>query len=374
MGNKRTFAEQQDTSPNQRNPAKSPQGRKADPAGTSSEAPARTAADSREHLLKVATEFNRVLDECLEAPKVEPVHQLRTGSRRVQAMVESICREAGRGRNTIGKPAKKWLRQLKALRRAAGPVRDMDVHRNLLEKNLQRFAATEMVESAGPVVSKSAGESDPVLDQLAPQARKLDAWLKQQRDAQAAVLEKQIKKRRETLSARQRDFLDALEQASSARKTRRNASMVALEDFVRVVDAMPRLDAANLHDFRKRTKKARYVAESAGEGENAQMIAKALKRVQDAIGDWHDWQCLTEEAATALKQDGFDLTAWLKSRADRSLLDALNITERTSGPLLGEWMAGKQRPPVKNLVGKAPSRAIDAQGGDQPQTVASDVA
>ena len=43
----------------------------------------------------------------------------------------------------------------------------------------------------------------------------------------------------------------------------RPADAVALEDFVRAADAMPVLDAENLHDFRKATKKARYVAESA---------------------------------------------------------------------------------------------------------------
>jgi CHAD domain-containing protein len=324
-----------------------------------------------------------LLDECLQAPKVETVHQVRTGSRRVQAMVESICREAGGRRNTIRKPAKKWLRQVKALRRAAGPVRDMDVHRKLLEKNLLRIASQlqngtvtdpEVVEGGGAVVSNQATESDPIVAQLAPQAGKLDAWLKQRRDAHCGVLEKQIKKRRERLSARQTDFLQALEQASGTRKTARNAAMLALEDFVRVIDSMPRLDAANLHDFRKRTKKARYVAESAGEGENARTIAKTLKSVQDAIGDWHDWHCLTDESVTALKQDGFGLTAWLTSRADRALLDALNITERMSGRLLGEWMAGKRRPSLKNLTRKLPSRSVDVSAGDQPHALDSDVA
>lgn len=383
MGYKRTLVEQKNISPNPRKTAKSPQRRRADPAGTSSEASASTAADPGEHLLKVATGFNRLLDECLQAPKVETVHQLRTGSRRVQAMVESICREADGRSNTIRKPAKKWLRQVKALRRAAGPVRDMDVHRKLLEKNLLRFAAQhqnrtvtdpEVVEGGGAVISKPAAESDPIVAQLAPQASTLDGWLKQRRDAQAGVLEKQIKKRREKLSARERDFLQALEKASGTRKKARNAAMVALEDFVRVVDSMPRLDAANLHDFRKRTKKARYVAESAGEGENAQRIAKTLKSVQDAIGDWHDWHCLTDESATALKQDGIGLTAWLTSRADRSLLDAFNITERMSGQLVGEWMAGKRRPSRKNLTRKLPSGSVDVSAGEQPHALASDVA
>ena len=40
--------------------------------------------------------------------------------------------------------------------------------------------------------------------------------------------------------------------------------MLALEDFLRLVDEMPVLEADNLHDFRKGAKKARYVAEAGG--------------------------------------------------------------------------------------------------------------
>ena len=126
-----------------------------------------------------------------------------------------------------------------------------------------------------------------------------------------------------------------------------------------MVDAMPSLDSGNLHDFRKLTKKARYVAES-GQEESSQTIAKALKSVQDAIGDWHDWQCLGEEAEIALDKDGGELTAWLEGRAEHFLAVALRTTERVRGQLLGEWMAAKgkrQTGKTASAPRKAPASA-----------------
>lgn len=363
--------------------AKTPRHPGANAGGISSESLADGPANPGEHLLKVASEFNAVLEQCLDDSEIETVHRVRTGSRRVQAMVESICRQAGSSRNPLEKPARKWLRQVKALRRAAGPVRDMDVQRKLLEENLRlsgqsqnvNAARAKAVEVSPPAANDSANASDLNLPELARQAHKLDGWLKGQRDAHAEALDKQIKKRRQTLSARQRDFLHVMGQVHSrTRRAPKDGALLALEDFVRVVDAMPILDAANLHDFRKKTKKARYVAESGGKGENAQTIAKALKRVQDAIGDWHDWQCLTEEAETVLKQDGSELAAWLRRHAEHSLQDALNITERMSGRLVGEWMSGKQRPPARNLRRKSPSRAAVSRDSEQTQGRAFGVA
>src|SRR3954447_2609157 len=100
-----------------------------------------------EHLRAVATEMREKLDACRRnrgAPKVEVVHQLRTGTRRVEATLETLAREAGaRG---LGKPAEearqRWLRQLKKVRRAAGTVRDLDVHRELLADNFLPAADT----------------------------------------------------------------------------------------------------------------------------------------------------------------------------------------------------------------------------------------
>ena len=169
-------------------------------------------------------------------------------------------------------------------------------------------------------------------------------------------MQKQIRKRQQGLEERQTAFLAALGSVPlGSMRTPRSADAVALEDFVRAADAMPLLDAENLHDFRKATKKARYVAESGAEGEAYSSVAKALKRVQDAIGDWHDWLCLREEAKAALGQDAPDLNAFLEREVERHFATAMKTTQTMRARLSGEWMAMHQppakRPPAPVTIG-----------------------
>jgi CHAD domain-containing protein len=282
----------------------------------------------RAHLIATAEAFNAAVTQCVADAPPEAVHVLRTGSRRLQAMLEAMLREDAAV--SLEQPAKGWLRQLKQVRRAAGPVRDLDVHRKLLEHWI--------THENGP---------------LEKQAGMLDAWLKGRRKHLAWDMQKKISKRQQELEQRQAAFLAALDAVPLDRvRVPRSADAVALEQFVRAADAMPLLDAENLHDFRKATKKARYVAESGSAGEGCNNVAKALKRVQDAIGDWHDWVCLSQEACTALGKDATELTASLGREVDRHFSTALRITQTLRGRLLGEWMAAHgKRPPASVTLG-----------------------
>ena len=285
-------------------------------------------SQTRAHLIATAEAFNAAVTQCVADAAPEAVHVLRTGSRRLQAMLEAMLREDATV--SLQQPAKGWLRQLKQVRRAAGSVRDLDVHRKLLEH-------------------WTANENSP----LEKQAGVLDAWLKGRRKHWAADMQKKIGKRQQELEQRQAAFLAALDSvALDGVRVPRSADAVALEQFVRAADAMPSLDAENLHDFRKVTKKARYVAESGSAGQEYSSVAKALKRVQDAIGDWHDWVCLSQEAGAALDKGGTELTASLGRQVDRHFSAALRTTQTLRGRLLGEWMAAHgKRPPASVTLG-----------------------
>jgi CHAD domain-containing protein len=276
----------------------------------------------RAHLIATAEAFNTAVTQCVEDAAPEAVHGLRTGSRRLQATLEAMLREDAPA--SLRQPANGWLRQLKQIRRTAGTVRDLDVHRKLLEHCI-------------------ASENSP----LEKQAGVLDAWLKGRRKHLASEMQKKIGKRQQELEQRQAAFLAAIDSVGlDGGRVARSADVVALEQFVRAADAMPSLDAENLHDFRKATKKARYVAESGNAGQEFSSVAKALKRVQDAIGDWHDWLCLSQEAGAALSKGGTELTASLGREVDRHFSAALRITQTMRGRLVGEWMAahGKRLP------------------------------
>jgi len=301
----------------------------------------RPAEDRLAHLLAVADAFNAAVAQAVEDADPEAVHRVRTGSRRLQAMLEAMLREAGPAAHALELPARAWLRELKQVRRAAGAVRDLDVQRKLLENWVGKQAPAQGAAPGG-------SEASPVpMAAEMKQAEMLDAWLKGERKHLAHGMQKQIRKRQQGLAKGQGEFFTALTRVPLGRaRAVRPADAVALEDFVRAADAMPLLHTENLHDFRKATKKARYVAEAGAEGDSS--VAKALKRVQDAIGEWHDWLCLGDEAKAALGQDAAELTAAFRDEIERHFRAAMKTTQSIRGQLLGEWMAAKspdKRPP-----------------------------
>jgi CHAD domain-containing protein len=270
---------------------------------------------------------------------VEAVHHLRTGTRRVEATLETLAREAGaRGLNKAAEEARqRWLRQLKKVRRASGTVRDFDVHRELLADT---FLPAEKEAKTDETAADTAPQSPP----LVTQARLLDAWLRSRRSDAAQALSKTLEDHAARLLDVEQQFLAAIAKSRSIyRRTHRPAARLALEDYLRLMDAMPHLDQENLHDFRKGAKKARYVAESDDKDPAAEAMAKTIKRVQDAIGDWHDWDVVRGEAREALHGGGAALEAELELRARRAYERALRITSTMGRRFIGEWQASRPR-------------------------------
>lgn len=294
-----------------------------------------------EHLRKVAADMREEAEACRsdKPPKVDAVHHLRTGARRVEATLETVAREAGaRGLGEVAEKARqRWLKQLKKVRRAAGIVRDLDVHRNLLEENFPAGSGnqTDAAESA-------AQKKSPIIDQ----ARALDDWLKARRDDAAAELCGMLDGHAQRLLDAEQHFMTLIaKRRSLARRAHRTAAQLALEDYLRLMDAIPLLDAENLHEFRKQAKKARYVAESEEGNPAAEAIAKTIKRVQDAIGEWHDWVVVAEEAGEALGEGGAALHADLDGRARAAFDRAMRVTASAGRRMVGEWQSERgQRP------------------------------
>ena len=297
----------------------------------------------------LADAFNAAVAQAAEDADPAAVHRVRTGSRRLQATLETTLREGGPAAGGLERPARAWLRELKQIRRAAGAVRDLDVQRKILEQWVgQQAPAQDGIEG-------SSAASPPAIQAEMKQAEQLDTWLKGERKHLARGMQKQIRKRQHRLVKGQNEFFSAMTGVPLTRaKAPRSADAVALEDFVRATDAMPLLDRDNLHDFRKAIKKARYVAEAGAEGQKNSGVAKALQRVQDAIGEWHDWLCLGEEAKAALGQDSPELTAAFRAEIERHFAAALETTQSIRGRLLGEWTAAHspgKRPPTSVTLG-----------------------
>ena len=182
---------------------------------------------------------------------------------------------------------------------------------------------------------------------LEQQAERLDTWLKHQRGVQAEKLRKQTADLGPKLEKR----LAKLEEAMNGKGRRRRVkppAIVALDAFARLASEMQLLDATNLHDFRKGAKKARYVAELAAQGDvHAGEVGRTLKRLQDEIGDWHDWLVLANEARAALGNKGADLTVLIEAERERHYVAAMKMAAKLRGRLMGEWLASAQRRSAK---------------------------
>lgn len=303
------------------------------------------AADPLEHLRKLTATLRGNLEKCAADPQVNPVHDLRTGTRRVQAMVEAMMRE--RSDTAFSAAAEKWLRLLKRMRRAAAPVRDLDVHRKLLHKLVPRdgrekSAASAASETEAATVTPPPETANSPATPVEQQAEHLDAWLHHARQHHSAELKKKSARYFAKFDALAADFSAAIEQGRRARRRPRSAALVALESFVRLAHEMQQLDTNNLHDFRKGAKKARYIAESAAEDAHALAIGAALKKLQDVIGDWHDWLVLADEALAAIGDDGKDLIAMINAKRDSHYVIAMKTVARLRGKLMGEWVAASQ--------------------------------
>jgi CHAD domain-containing protein len=306
----------------------------------------------------------QMLDDVNRAPDSEPavktVHRLRTSTRRCGALLASLTGEGrpSRALEVLRKDAARLERQWKKMRRAAGGVRDLDVHREIVQKLRDEARPGEgAVASAHAGGHRSASASSPQAA-LAPLWRQLDAWLEKERHQRAELLRSDAAERGPKATALSATVLRTLTtrfgRATAARRATRSPALLALEDFAAVSAEMPMLDRDNLHDFRKRTKEARYLAEAGGDSAEAVSVARALKRIQDVIGDWHDRDALAREAEQALGKQGGPLVEYLRQLAATQMRQAIVVTERMRGRLLGERQALRAMRPAKRRRQRRP--------------------
>jgi CHAD domain-containing protein len=205
------------------------------------------------------------------APTPERVHQVRTTARRLEAILEIVYPEAT-------SRVAKTLRGLKRLRRRAGAVRDLDVQ-----------AAALRTLKIGRETERKAR----LLSTLA------DARAAKEAQFQKAIHHKKVEKLQKRLQQ------TALEMAQASVPPEQNGQnwppvwidfdpvSASLRMFARLARQTKAITADNIHLFRTRCKRVRYVGEMAGMSPESKRVVGLLKRVQDSIGDWHDWQTLT---------------------------------------------------------------------------------
>lgn len=210
----------------------------------------------------VFQKLERDLRKLSDERQPESVHSFRTTTRRLQTLLVELL--PGRDRNQ-----KKLLKQLDEIRRRAGKVRDLDV----------QLAALRSLKIPQEPRRKTQ-LTQRLLELRAKHEKKLRKLLT---DETMREIHRRLKRAGDTVN-----FKNSRDPLTVARQLLAQAPPAGeLSDDV-------------LHRYRILVKRARYAAEFAPKSAEATRLIAQVKRLQDAIGNWHDWLTLTNTAAGQL--------------------------------------------------------------------------
>jgi len=236
----------------------------------------------RKSLSKLRKQLNAIAPD----PRPEEVHDLRTHTRRVEATIAAVALEQE-------KKARRLLKLIKPVRKAAGEVRDMDV----------------MIGDVLTLCSDKGGE---------PAVRLVQHLAK--------VRVRNARRLHQLVGRQRREIRDHLTQSAKLIRKKMKGDMADLDGesapqiLITELSHWPGLDAANLHLFRIRIKELRYMLLLNEQVD--QKLVDELGEAKDTIGEWHDWVELERIASKVLdpKSDGD-----LLKRIERTRLEKLQI-------------------------------------------------
>jgi len=205
----------------------------------------------------------RALLKLSSQQSAESVHAFRTTSRRLQTLLEQLLPERDRNQ-------KKLLKMLSRIRKRAGKVRDLDVQ-------LAALRSLKVPQEPRRKTQLMHG----LIELRAKHEKKLCKML-----TKDAIRELRKRLKRGAKEVRPETSSDALKVARTMLNEVVRPSGPVSEDV--------------LHQYRMVVKRARYAAEFAPKSEEAHQFIGQLKRLQDAVGNWHDWLTLTQAAAKRL--------------------------------------------------------------------------
>jgi CHAD domain-containing protein len=276
-----------------------------------------------------------LLAQCARKPSRKSVHVLRALTLRLRVRLEHSLEQAADP--AAARAFQRWNKDAKKLRKALEPVRNTDVY-------LARLDSLRNTHGSPP-------ESETTLSPLcARQIAKFQDRLMRKRMAGIDKLKGFIGAHSKRLNRLSKEMEAALAPHMPAKAP--STAQAALEIFARLTSELPSLDAANLHEYRKRLKQALYLAEiSAATDPVAERLTVAFRKIQNAAGEWHDWQALALEADRVLgghgKRDG--LISVLQAREEQALHRALGQCRRSTARYMktaGELRLSLPKKPV----------------------------
>jgi CHAD domain-containing protein len=245
-----------------------------------------------------------------QQPTSKGAHFYRTSLRRFQAWSDVFHPQ-------IDAEQKLALKVLDRLRKATGKLRDSEVQRDLLD-----------------------------------QLRGVNAKQKRQLETKLKCRRKTYRKKLKTLLRDPRlihllRMLRALNEPSRRDKKAEShpiggMNTLALDEYRAYVERRGPLFLDNLHEYRLQCKRFRYTAELAGDTPGAQELVDAWKKIQDVIGEWHDYLTLSELAQELLGDSS--LYSSLVEVRDNKYAASLEAVVETERKLIGESPMLKKQP------------------------------
>jgi CHAD domain-containing protein len=196
-------------------------------------------------------------------PRAENVHRFRTGTRRLQILLGEFSAKLDRNQ-------KKLLKLLARIRKRAGKVRDLDV----------QLAALRSVK-----IPQEPRRKTQLVNRL------IELRAQQEKKLKKAVDEDSVREVRKRLKRAGKNF---------KLEVTRDPLAVARGMLAGINRGEAPVTEALLHQYRILSKRARYAAEFSEPTREAEEFSAGLKRIQDALGDWHDWLTLTQTATEHL--------------------------------------------------------------------------
>ncbi len=221
-------------------------------------------------LLRQSLMLKSAIAGCLDKPKPKPVHQVRSATRRLEASLELLTISSDIP--DMKRKSKSLRGSLRKIRRAAGKVRDLDVHRELLGGYTKTGVTDKLDKELAEIREKAA--------------HKLQKWLQQNHTKVQLELD---------------DLEITLKPALDLNLSGGGLAGMARTWFAEAVHGLDPQQDDDLHSIRKACKTARYLAE-VGE-DDSKAAAKAAARFessQQALGAWHDHLLLLGEAKNSL--------------------------------------------------------------------------
>jgi CHAD domain-containing protein len=221
---------------------------------------------------KTIRQLRKLLKSLPCDPSIKAVHDLRTRTRRIEAIAGVIIPGHEKSRRHL-------MQILKLLRKAAGDVRDMDVLA-AKARTLSGHTRDESVAHLLEHLRASRIESARALVDTVNEQRK-DA------DDSLKTFSKQLDKH--------------LHSMNSGAENNTNYAKPCIDAAISLVDELsrwPAFDAQTLHAFRIKVKELRYSLRLM-EGPDLKFV-RALDKTKTQIGNWHDWQELRKIAGDVL--------------------------------------------------------------------------